>query len=85
MGDDDFVGGETRFPRLETSVRCATGEIIRFNNTDEQHKPLPASIHEGVAIDSGEKWLLSKWVRELSTPYGREIKLRAIPLTMAKC
>jgi len=72
MGDDSFVGGETRFPKLDLSVKGATGELIRFNNTDADGQPLSRSLHEGVPVESGEKWLLSKWVRESSTPYGRE-------------
>ena len=76
MGNDDYTGGETRFPKLDVSVKGATGELVRFNNTDEDMQPLRASLHEGVPVESGEKWLLSKWVRERSTPYGREIKLR---------
>lgn len=73
MGNDNFVGGATRFPKLDVGVKSATGELIRFNNTNEDMEPLPASLHEGAVIESGEKWLLSKWVRESSTPYGREI------------
>jgi prolyl 4-hydroxylase len=76
MGNDDVVGGETRFPRLNTSVKGATGEIVHFNNTSPAGQPLPASLHEGMLVESGEKWLLSKWVRESATPYGREIALQ---------
>lgn len=28
---------------------------------------------QGKPLESGEKWLLSKWVRQLPTPYGREV------------
>ncbi|MBT8079450.1 MAG: 2OG-Fe(II) oxygenase [Gammaproteobacteria bacterium] len=76
MGNDDYTGGETHFPKLDVSVKGATGELVRFNNTDDELQPLRESLHEGVPVESGEKWLLSKWVRERSTPYGREINLR---------
>lgn len=75
MGDDNFTGGDTYFPRLRASAKAATGELLRFNNTDDRGEPLRMALHEGQPIDSGEKWLLSKWVREKSTPYGREIVL----------
>jgi len=75
LGDDDYTGGETNFPRLQGAAKAATGELLRFNNTDTEGHPLPASLHEGTAIDSGEKWLLSKWVRQQSTPYGREVSI----------
>lgn len=72
MGNDDFTGGETYFPRLKAGARAATGELLRFNNTDANGQPLPASLHAGNPLESGEKWLLSKWVRQRATPYGRE-------------
>ena len=76
MGDDDFKGGETNFPRLGTAARPAKGELLRFNNSDKEGRALPASLHEGKPIESGQKWLLSKWVRQRTTPYGRELDLR---------
>lgn len=76
MGNDDFTGGETHFPRLDARARAGTGELLRFNNTDAGDQPLPASLHEGTPVTTGEKWLLSKWVRKLPTPYGREICIR---------
>ena len=77
MGNDDLKGGETWFPQLEQGTRAATGELLRFNNTDQDGQPLPNSLHEGQAVKAGEKWLLSKWVRANSTPYGREICLQS--------
>ncbi len=77
MGNDDLAGGETWFPHLEQGARSATGELLRFNNTDEDGQPLLNSLHEGQAVTAGEKWLLSKWVRANSTPYGREICLQS--------
>ncbi len=77
MGNDDLEGGETWFPHLEKGAQSATGELMRFNNTDPDGQPLPNSLHEGQPVTSGEKWLLSKWVRANSTPYGREICLQS--------
>jgi hypothetical protein len=75
MGDDDFSGGETYFPVLDLGVQLSVGELLRFNNTDADAQPLQSAIHEGKPVASGEKWLLSKWVRQLPTPYGREIAI----------
>ena len=72
----DLVGGATRFSRLDFEVRPATGELLRFNNTSPDGEPLRASLHEGMPVEAGEKWLLSKWVREAPTPYGREVGIR---------
>ena len=76
LGDAGFEGGQTWFPRLEAGASPPPGALLRFNNVDEQGQPLRASLHEGQAITSGEKWLLSKWVRQQDTPYGKEIQLR---------
>ncbi len=75
MGNDDYKGGETWFPRLRQGAKAATGELLRFNNTDDRGQPLRSSLHVGQVVTGGEKWLLSKWVRKYSTPYGREICL----------
>ena len=77
LGNDDYEGGETWFPHLEAGTKSATGELLRFNNTDAEGKPLPSSLHAGQPVTASEKWLLSKWVREQKTPYGAEISLDA--------
>ena len=76
LGDDNFEGGETWFPRLDRGASPPPGALLRFNNLDEHGEPLRASLHEGKPVTSGEKWLLSKWVRQHATPYGNEIQLR---------
>ncbi|MFT4825285.1 MAG: hypothetical protein ACI9DH_000079 [Halioglobus sp.] len=73
MGSADFTGGETYFPKLELGVKLAAGELLRFNNANTEGHPLQFAVHEGKPLESGEKWLLSKWVRQLPTPYGREV------------
>lgn len=75
LGNDDYAGGETAFPHLDARVRTDTGELMRFNNTDDDGEPNRFSLHEGTPVTTGEKWLLSKWVREAPTPYGRELCL----------
>ncbi len=77
MGNDDFTGGETFFPQLNAGAKVATGELLRFNNTDKDGHPLRSSLHEGKPVKIGQKWLLSKWVREKPTPYGLEIGVMA--------
>lgn len=77
LGDDGYAGGETYFPHLKAGAKAASGELLRFNNTDEKGAPLRSSLHEGQPVTAGEKWLLSKWVRERATPYGQEIGLAA--------
>mgnify|MGYP000215185782 CR=1 FL=1 len=75
LGDDDVVGGETAFTELAAEVKAPSGTLIKFNNVGAASEPLRASLHEGRAVRQGEKWMLSKWVREQPTPYGREVNL----------
>ena len=75
LGDDDYEGGETWFPHFDSGASADTGQLLRFNNTGAEGEPLRNSLHAGQPITRGEKWLLSKWVRERPTPYGREICL----------
>lgn len=67
--NDDFEGGETHFPRLNQSILPKQGQLIVFNNTDNQFNPLPLSLHQGNSVLIGDKWLFSKWIREKATSY----------------
>lgn len=62
--NDGYVGGETNFPTLNTSYKGKAGDSLYFTNTDEDGDPIPASLHAGRAIVSGEKWLATLWIRE---------------------
>jgi hypothetical protein len=62
--NDDFDGGETEFPTLGLRHRGATGSALYFANVDMRNKPDPRSLHAGLAPTSGEKWLLSQWIRD---------------------
>jgi prolyl 4-hydroxylase len=66
-------GGATAFPRLEKSVNGQQGMLVVFDNTDAQGNPLPLSLHQGVAVEAGEKWLFSKWYRQTRTTYTEEL------------
>lgn len=62
--NDDYVGGETNFPTLNISYNGARGDSLYFSNIDEDGSPIPASLHAGRAVVSGEKWLATLWIRE---------------------
>jgi hypothetical protein len=66
-------GGETDFPALGLRVSLAAGDLLMFRNADGRGQPLVASRHAGLPVGGGEKWLLSKWVRERATPYGASL------------
>jgi len=64
--NDDYTGGETAFPTLNINYKGNTGDSLYFSNTDTDGQPIPASLHAGRAIVSGEKWLATLWIREKS-------------------
>ena len=61
--NDGFEGGETAFPRLDLAHRGRKGDALFFFNVDDSGKPDPRTLHEGRAPATGEKWLLSQFVR----------------------
>jgi len=62
--NDSFEGGETHFPDLDIRFRGKKGDAILFSNVDANGDPSWKTRHAGRAPTSGEKWLLSQWIRE---------------------
>lgn len=62
--NDWYQGGETAFPQADVSVRLSVGEGLFFRNTDINAVPDPDSLHAGLPVRRGMKWLASKWLRE---------------------
>jgi hypothetical protein len=60
----DFTGGETDFPAVGIRYRGGIGDAIFWANLDREGKPDPLSIHAGLPPASGEKWVLSQWIRD---------------------
>lgn len=57
-------GGETIFPMADVSVNPKKGDAILFYNTTPDGKDDPRSLHGGAPVVEGEKWLLTKWIRQ---------------------
>ena len=68
--NDDYEGGETEFPLVALRHRGLVGSALYFANVDSSGEPDRLTIHAGLAPTSGEKWLLSQWIRS-RTPAGR--------------
>lgn len=62
--NEGYEGGETRFPRVNYAFKGKTGDALMFGNVNEKGAPDPLTLHEGAPPSSGEKWLLSQWVRD---------------------
>ncbi|WP_262695664.1 2OG-Fe(II) oxygenase [Kordiimonas aquimaris] len=62
--NDGFAGGETCFPKLDWKYKGKVGEAIVFDNVDDKGNLISDSLHAGLPTLSGEKWLLSKWLKD---------------------
>jgi len=57
-------GGCTNFPRALVKVEPEPGALLTWNNNDREGLSNPWSHHEGMVVDAGVKYVLTKWFRE---------------------
>lgn len=62
--NDAFEAGETHFLDIDKKFRGGVGDALFWRNTDEDGEPDLLTTHAGVAPTSGEKWLLSQFIRD---------------------
>jgi hypothetical protein len=62
--NDAFEGGETEFPSVGIRYRGRAGDAVFWANVDDQGRPDELSYHAGLPPLSGEKWILSQWIRD---------------------
>lgn len=62
--DDVEAGGETIFPRIDFSYVPRRGQALYFEYTAADGSLDPLSLHGGAPVLAGEKWILTKWMRE---------------------
>lgn len=63
-----YQGGETEFPKLGIRFRGEVGEALVFDNVGADGAGLMETLHAGLPPTSGEKWLLSQWIRDRAQP-----------------
>lgn len=56
-------GGETDFPELGLSVKPLRGALLAWNNMDREGRPNPATLHAGMPVVAGEKYIVTQWYR----------------------
>lgn len=66
--NDAYEGGETDFPDLGYSFKGDTGDLLVFFNVTPDGKPDKRTLHAGTPPTSGEKWILSQWIRDKEQP-----------------
>jgi prolyl 4-hydroxylase len=58
------AGGETFFPSAGVKVTPRRGNLLAWNNLDADGVPNPFSLHEGLPVAAGAKYIITKWYRE---------------------
>ncbi|MFV0624546.1 prolyl hydroxylase family protein [Sphingomonas sp. ac-8] len=62
------AGGATRFKAIDKIVQPETGKLLAWNNLRPDGTPNPSTIHHGMKVRAGTKYVLTKWFRE--RPWG---------------
>jgi prolyl 4-hydroxylase len=57
-------GGETTFPHVGLSVCPHRGNAVYFEYCNRRGQVDAASLHAGAPVTEGEKWAVTKWMRE---------------------
>lgn len=58
------AGGETQFPVAGVTVEPQAGRAVIFDNLLEDGSPDVDSLHAGLPVQQGEKWLATLWLRQ---------------------
>ena len=66
---DDYEGGETHFPKTGLTFRGRTGDALLFRNAGPDGRPDPLSLHAGLPVKKGTKYLASRWIRAETFTY----------------
>lgn len=57
-------GGATRFKTIGKIVQPEVGKLLAWNNLLPDGRPNPATLHQGMKVRKGTKYILTKWFRE---------------------
>ena len=62
------AGGATRFKVIDKTVQPETGKLLAWNNRRADGTLNPATLHHGMKVRKGVKYVITKWYRE--RPWG---------------
>lgn len=58
------AGGATRFKAIDKIVPPETGKLLAWNNRRPDGSLNPATLHQGMKVRAGVKYVVTKWFRE---------------------
>lgn len=62
--NDVEAGGETDFPLLDVRIGPKRGRVVMFDNINADGSPDASTLHAGLPVQQGEKWLATIWFRQ---------------------
>lgn len=62
------AGGATRFKAIDKTIQPETGKLVCWSNRRPDGSLNPSTIHHGMKVRAGTKYVITKWYRE--RPWG---------------
>lgn len=62
--NDVASGGATRFKEIGKTVQPEAGKLLCWNNRLPDGRVNPATLHHGMKVRGGVKYIITKWYRE---------------------
>jgi len=62
--NDVAAGGATRFKLLDKTFQPEAGKLLCWNNRHPGGEVNPATLHHGMKVRKGVKYVITKWYRE---------------------
>jgi prolyl 4-hydroxylase len=57
-------GGATRFKAIGKTIQPETGKLVAWDNLLADGTPNPATLHQGMKVRRGTKYIITKWFRQ---------------------
>ena len=67
--NEPAAGGATRFLSTGKMHQPETGKLLAWNNIRPDGTPNPETLHHGMKVRKGRKYIITKWFRERPWPW----------------
>jgi len=64
------LGGATRFKKIKKTFKPEVGRLLAWNNLTSAGQPNPDTLHHGMKVKAGRKYIITKWFRQHPWPHG---------------
>ena len=64
------AGGATHFRTIDKTIHPEAGKLLCWNNLRSDGSPNPSTIHQGMKVRAGVKYVITKWFRERPWAFG---------------